>query len=183
MIMTSKFSYRSLQIILFAAASIYSIDNTTAESLDNISYCLNTCKSPHCDTTNVQTECKTKCSDESIWKQVAAVQLSDDANKVDKSLEAKTIAQTFQNATGQAKTDMLHTSPIAKCLNIESEKAKQEPAPMLPLDKLTKPEEDLCAAAMAAVKEEVTFNTEQSALKAHQHILANMIDDQKARKS
>jgi hypothetical protein len=177
---TSKFNYRSLQIALFAVVSIYSIANASAESLDNVSYCFNSCKSPHCDSSSVQAECQKKCSDESIWKQIAAVQLSNDENKVDTSLEAKTISQTFQSATGQAKTDMLHSSPIAKCLNIVSEKVKQEPTPLLPLDKSAKLEDDLCAAAMAAVKEEITLNTDHSALKVNDHIFNNLINEHKA---
>jgi len=163
----TKFTYANLKVALFAAVSLFSIDQTKAENIDNFSFCLNTCKAPHCDSPSIKADCKKRCSDE--WKQVAKLDLS--KNNKDFRMAAK----------DEKKRDaMLYESRIAKCLD---EKVKETPAekPLIPAEPATAANntntitsKELCEAA---IKQEMrALRNDQAELKIQEGNMSAALD-------
>ena len=144
----SKFTYTSLQVILFAAASLYSIDKVTAETIDSFSFCTNTCKTPHCEEPKIKARCEKVCKNDNLWMHVASLELS-------MSKDGKDFRK-LKGAENKAKKEaMLYDTEIAKCLDIKAPEPTKEPVKEAPnkehgqeTGKATMTKDELCAAAL-----------------------------------
>jgi hypothetical protein len=164
----TKYTYAKLQVALFAAVSLFSIDQAKAANIDHFSFCLNTCKAPHCDTASIKTDCKNKCKDE--WKQVASLELSKENKEFRMSKDVK------------KKDDMLYGTKIAKCLDQTKETPKETPAekPLVPAadpkegNTNTITSKELCEAA---IKHEMrALRSDQAELKIQEGNLASAVE-------
>jgi hypothetical protein len=139
----------ALRASLVASAFLYSTGSASAINVDPFTFCTNTCKSPGpCDQETIQKDCKIRCKDDSIWKHVASLQMSNSSKE-------------FRMEKNKAKKDsLLNQSPIAKCLALAvKEPSRVDPLAPPPYQTATAPtssanvtatKNDLCAAAIQA---------------------------------
>lgn len=136
-----KFIYTTGQITLLALAFLFPAASASAINIDPFAFCTNSCKSPGlCEKeTKLADQCRKVCSDDSMWKHVASLQMSQSS-------------KDFRTEKDQKKKEaMLYKSPIAKCLGKTDEPHSTLAPAGLPNAKL-----DLCEAAKAAVAKEKT---------------------------
>lgn len=149
--------FMTIQMVTFLAALLVYSDPATAKTMDNYSFCSTNCRGAACNNASTKQDCKSKCSDVNIWKSIAITELN---NK----------NQQFSNENDSSKKEkMLYNTDIAKCLGLKSNETHQsvpEPQPLLKAnqanDKTTVSNHDLCAAAMAAVSQEMNLGFDTS---------------------
>jgi hypothetical protein len=155
----SFFIYPVLRIMVTVAAVVALAEQSNAKMGDNVSFCTRSCTTASCNSSGVKAECKARCSDEKIWKIVAAQEMSGP----------------------QAN---LYSSQIAKCLDLKSndivdqkppeQQPKFEPKPVS--GKIASPTEDLCAAAMAAAHAEYNESNRATHGKIHEQNFASLME-------
>lgn len=170
----SFFTRYIYQILFITAISLICPHKTIARTMDSFSFCSNTCQGSKCNTARVKQDCKSKCKDEVIWKRIAKAEMD-------------TTSKEFQNEKDEGKrTIMLFGSNIAKCLDLTPTPIVQqkvpEPQPLpaaIPVrDRFTNPKEDLCAAAMAAVSEDLSLNHEAAADRVSEPNIFSLMETQ-----
>lgn len=139
--------------------SLFFAEQSNANMEDSISFCTRNCTAATCNSSGAKGECKARCSDEKVWKIVAAKEMSG----------------------SQAN---LYNSQIAKCLDLKpndivdqkipEQQPKFEPKPVN--DKITSPTQDLCAAAMAAAQAEFNDNNRASQGKVHEENFSHLME-------
>jgi hypothetical protein len=139
------------------------VEHTSAKTEDTYSFCSNTCRGQACNNVNTKQECKSKCLDGDMWKRIAATELNASGENYKKEGDPL------------KKSNMLYDTQIATCLDITSKTHQSVPEPdptfqPTPVaDKSTN--NDLCAAAMAAVSQEINLGSSN-------HNLFNIMEDQ-----
>jgi hypothetical protein len=170
----SFFTRYFYQILCITAISLICPYKTIAHTMDTLTFCSNTCNASQCKTATVKDECKSKCLDEAIWKRIAKAEMD-------------TTSEEFRNEQDEGKkTSMLYGSNIAKCLDLKPTQIVQQnvpepqplPAASPASDRITNPRNDLCAAAMAAAREELSLEHEAATNRISEQNIFSIIDNQ-----